>query len=107
MKGKTPMRRNRSFPWPVVSAVIIVILITIFAIVINRASIQRGFKSLQSEYANGIDRTITVYDYNGEVVKTYSGKFDVTESETGIMFDDSETGKRVIITGGIIINEEN
>lgn len=84
-----------------------IIIMIMFIIITSKASFQRGSKNLKSEYNNGIDRTITVYDYNGKVIKVYSGKFDVTESETGIMFDNSETGGRVIITGGIIINEEN
>lgn len=88
-------------------AVVVVLVIIPILVVFNKASFQRNWKTFKSEYTNGIERTITVYDYNGNEIKTYSGKFDVTESETGIMFDDSETGKRVIITGGIIINEEN
>ena len=63
-------------------------------------------KSLGSEFNNGIDRTITVYDYNGNEIRHWEGKFDVTESETGILFDD-QNGKRTIITGEIVINEEN
>lgn len=70
------------------------------------ASCQRWRKSVVSEVTNGIDRTVTVYDYNGNVLKSYTGKFDVTESESEVYFDD-EDGKRIIIHGGIIINEEN
>lgn len=91
----------------IIGVIVVTILLIIVVLFFNKASVQRDWKTFKSEYTNGIDRTITVYDYNGNVIKTYSGKFDVTESETGIMFDDSETGKRTIIAGGIIINEEN
>lgn len=70
------------------------------------ASIDRDLKSLSSDIAGGIDRTVTVYDYNGNVIQSWSGKFDVSSSETEVYFDD-EDGKRVIIHGGIVINEEN
>ena len=88
----------------VIIAVAVVVLTAL--VFVSRASVKRSIKSLKSEYSNGIKRTITVYDYSGNVIKTYSGKFDVTESDTGIMFDD-EKGKRTIITGGIVINEED
>ncbi len=86
----------------VAGVILLVAVITLF----NQASLRRGLKSMTSEFNNGIDRTITVYDYNGKELRTWSGKFDVTESETGIMFDD-QNGKRTIITGGIVINEED
>lgn len=70
------------------------------------ASIDRDLKSLSSDIVGGIDRTVTVYDYNGNVIQSWSGKFDVSSSETEVYFDD-EDGKRVIIHGGIVINEEN
>lgn len=85
---------------------ILVAIIFAAIIVLNGASIRRGFKSLSSQYNNGMNRVITVYDYNGNEIRSWEGKFDVTESETGIMFDRADDGKRVIITGGIIVNEE-
>lgn len=76
----------------------------------NTASGVRHVKDFQSEISNGIERTITVYNLNGEIIKIYTGKFDVDSSqETGrIKFDDEE-GKRHIIynTTGIITIDEN
>ena len=69
------------------------------------ASNQRAWKSFSSDMNGGLNRTVTVYDYNGKVIKTYTGKFDVSESENEVYFD--LDGKRVIIHGGIVINEEN
>lgn len=63
-------------------------------------------KSTVSNVTGGLNRTVTVYDYNGQEIKSWSGKFDVTEDDNEVYFDD-ENDKRVIIQGGIVINEEN
>ena len=73
--------------------------------VFNTASIQREIKSWRSEIDDGLKRTVTVYDYNGKEIRHWTGKFDVSESESETYFDD-EDGKRVVIHGGIVINEE-
>ena len=69
------------------------------------ASTSRKIKSTLSDFTGGLDRTVTVYDYNGEAIKSWTGRFDVSESENEVYFD--LNGKRVIIHGGIVINEEN
>ena len=51
-------------------------------------------------------RTVTVYDYNGQEIKSWSGTFDVYQNKPSVYFD-TEEGKRVIINGGIIICEDN
>lgn len=66
----------------------------------------REMKSTMSNWSGGLNRTVTVYDYNGQEIKSWTGKFDVTEYDNEVYFDD-ENGKRVIIQGGIVINEEN
>lgn len=69
------------------------------------ASTSREIKSTVSDLTGGLDRTVTVYDYSGEAIKSWTGHFDVSESENEVYFD--LNGKRVIIHGGIVINEEN
>ena len=69
------------------------------------ASWSRTWKSFGSDITGGLNRTVTVYSYDGDVLGQWSGKFDVSESESETFFD--VNGKRVIIQGGIIINEEN
>lgn len=68
------------------------------------ASCQRELKSLSSDFGGGLRRTVTVYDYSGNKLRQYNGKFDVSESANEVYFD--VDGKRVIIHGGIVINEE-
>ena len=69
------------------------------------ASWSRTWKSFGSDITGGLNRTVTVYSYDGDVLGQWSGKFDVSESENETFFD--VNGKRVIIQGGIVINEEN
>ena len=69
------------------------------------ASWNRAWKSFGSDISGGLNRTVTVYSYDGDILGQWSGKFDVSESESETYFDVG--GKRVIIQGGIIINEEN
>ena len=69
------------------------------------ASWNRELKSFKSDVAGGLDRTVTVYSYDGDVLGQWSGKFDVSENSNETFFD--VNGKRGMIQGGIIINEEN
>ena len=53
-------------------------------------------------------RTVTVYDYNGQEIESWSGKFDVyLKKPTNSVYFNTEEGKRVFINGGIIICEDN
>ena len=68
---------------------------------------KRNLKSQKSDFSGGIERTVTIYNIDGEVIKTYSGKFDVEHNSERIIFDDDK-GKRHIIyytTGTITIDE--
>ena len=69
------------------------------------ASWSRTWKSFGSDITGGLNRTVTVYSQDGDVRGEWFGKFEVSESESETFFD--VNGKRVIIQGGIIINEEN
>ena len=70
------------------------------------ASWEREMKSLNSEINGGLDRTLVVYDYNGDVLKEYEGTMDieVSPSNDKVLFD--LDGKRHIIRGGIVIIDE-
>ena len=70
----------------------------------NTEAGQRAFKTQQSNFDGGLYRTVTVYGYSGEEIRSWSGKFDVTENDQETWFDID--GRRVIIQGGIVINEE-
>lgn len=69
------------------------------------ASVSRSAKSWVSDFSGGLNRTVTVYSNTGDAIQSWSGKFDVSESENEVYFD--MDGKRVIIHGGIVIDTEN
>ena len=72
---------------------------------------KRSVTSWDSEVNGGIERTVTVYDMQGEEIAKYHGKFDIQENaQDGIVkvkFDCD--GKRHIIyaqTGTVLIDED-
>lgn len=76
-------------------------------------SFERTIKDMKSDYGGGLYRRVTVYDYNGDVIKIWEGKFDTQMGDSAgtpyVKFDRTDsTGKkvRVMVQGGIIINEE-
>lgn len=70
---------------------------------------KRALKDQQSNFGDGIDRVVRVYDINGKIIEQYDGKFDIeTNNNDYILFDD-ENGKRHIIyytTGTVIVDEK-
>lgn len=69
------------------------------------ASCSRYTKSWGSDISGGLDRTVTLYDYNGKVVKTWEGKIDLADTADEVWFD--LDGKRVNVNGGIVVVEEH
>lgn len=59
---------------------------------------------MASDFGGGLHRKVTLYDYDGEVLREWEGTFDVDENDQECYFDID--GKRVIIQGGIVVNEE-
>ncbi len=69
---------------------------------------QRALKDQKSNFGDGIERTVTVYDINGEIIEQYSGKFDVETTSEYIIFDDENDKRHMIYytTGTVIIDEK-
>jgi len=74
---------------------IALVLVVVFLLAGCTAEFQREIKTAQSNWTGGLDRILTVYNYNGEVLATYDGKIDIQDSEGGKVLFDFE-GKRVI-----------
>jgi len=87
-----------------VIALILVLLGGSLILFFRGADFQRSWKSMKSNYSGGLNRCIIVYDYNGNELRRWEGKFDVSESENEVYFDYND--KRVIIHNGIVIDEE-
>ena len=68
---------------------------------------KRDMKTQDSNFNNGIEREVIVYDMDGDIIQTYTGKFDIEYEDERILFDD-ENGLRHVIyfkTGTVIVNE--
>ena len=85
---------------------LVLVTLALLALTSCTESTQREIKSIQSNWTGGLNRKVEVYDYNGGLIKSWEGKFDVKASERNYVYFDDADGKRVIISGGIIINEE-
>lgn len=59
------------------------------------ASWERFKKDVGSNFDGGLERTVTVYNANGDVLKTYEGKIDLETTEGGIVKFDLN-GKRIM-----------
>ena len=93
-----------------VSIIIAVIAGTWFGLVWyfnNTASGARDLKTQQSNFNNGINRVITLYDIEGDVIQQYEGKFDIDYSDERILFDDEQGNRHIIYfkTGTVIVTE--
>ena len=86
--------------------IIVLALISIASLVSGCQSCRRNLKSLKSDFGGGLNRTVTLMDYQGDTLKQWSGKFDIRDkgADNQIYFD--LNGKRVWIQGGIVVNEE-
>lgn len=98
--------KKKGFGFAVGVCVIVFVVIIGAVALLGTSTAQRTLKSVSSDFGGGLNRTVTVYDYNGNEIRSWTGKFDVSESENEVYFD-NEDGKRVIIHEGIVINEEN
>ena len=61
----------------------------------NTASGQRTLLDQKSNFNNGIERTVTVYTANGEVIAQYTGKIDIDINDGGYVKFDFD-GKRYV-----------
>ena len=99
-------------PWIVSIGIAVALCIGLFvgmnAYYNNTEKGKRALKSQESNFNSGIERVVTIYDVNGEVIKQYDGKFDVEYDDDRILFDD-ENGKRHVVyytTGTVAIDEK-
>lgn len=87
-------------------AILNIVLFLMVGALSGCSSCSREMKSFSSDLSGGIDRTVTLYDYQGDKLGEWSGKFNISENDNEIYFDDAN-GKRVIIQNGIVVCEEN
>lgn len=89
-------------------AVILVVIILVIGLLIfafSGANFQRTLKSWKSNYTGGLYRIVSVYDYNGNLLREYGpAMIDISESENETFFD--YNGNRIVIHNAIVIVEE-
>lgn len=66
---------------------ILIMLFTVFALT-GCATFDRFKTNVKSEVNNGLERTITIYTANGDVITQYEGKIDIKANDGGyVLFD--------------------
>lgn len=69
------------------------------------ASWNRNWKSFTSDISGGLDRTVIVYSYTGEEICRYTGKIDIEQNDSKVLFD--VNGKRVSLYNCVVVVEED
>ena len=65
----------------------------------------RDVKTIDSNMSGGLDRTVTLYDYDGNKIQDWNGTIDISYDDGQTLFD--LNGKRTQIVGGIVVVQEN
>ena len=92
------------------SSILIIILVAalvigLLALIFTGANFKRTLKSWRSNYTGGLYRIVSVYDYNGNLLREYGpAMIDISESENETFFD--YNGTRIVIHNAIVIVEE-
>lgn len=73
----------------------ILIAVILAAMLTGCASLRRGMKDIDSDLRGGMDRIVTVYTADGQILKTYEGKIDLAATEGGIVKFDLN-GQRIM-----------
>lgn len=85
--------------------VVIILVIGLLILMFSGANFQRTLKSWKSNYTGGLYRIVSVYDYNGNLLREYGpAMIDISDSENETFFD--YNGNRVVIHNAIVIVEE-
>lgn len=85
--------------------IVVALIIGFLVLMFNGAGFQRTLKSFKSNYTGGLYRTVSVYDYSGNLLREYGpAMIDISESENETFFD--YNGNRIVIHNAIVIVEE-
>lgn len=85
--------------------IVVALVVGLLILTFNGAGFQRTLKSWRSNYTGGLYRVVSVYDYNGNLLREYGpAMIDISESENETFFD--YNGNRIVIHNAIVIVEE-
>ena len=85
--------------------IVVALMIGMLIFAFSGANFKRTLKSWKSNYTGGLYRIVSVYDYNGNLLREYGpAMIDISESENETFFD--YNGTRIVIHNAIVIVEE-
>lgn len=86
---RAAMTRRKEIVVVLITVVIIVAIFCGFVWYFNcTASGQREMIDQRSNFANGLDRTVTVYTADGKVIREFTGRIDIEANDGGyVKFD--------------------
>ena len=85
--------------------IVVALMVGMLIFAFSSANFQRNLKSWKSNYTGGLYRIVSVYDYNGNLLREYGpAMIDISESENETFFD--YNGTRIVIHNAIVIVEE-
>ena len=95
---------KKALQYALVALFLIVLFAVCHGLVTKSGDMQRFSKGLESKLDGGLERTVTLYDYNGNAIRRWTGKIDMSDAtdETDFLVN----GRRIIIHGGISVVEE-
>jgi len=86
-----------------------IFVIMLFAIIFNITGCAKGCQKKIKHFRSsvlGLNRSVTLYDYNGELIKQWQGRFQVEKEGDGSVLSFIKNGKEIKISGGIVTIEE-
>ena len=104
MKNNIEKRRN-SRPVLVLILAVLFVAMLILSGCTGCATWERSCKTWQSEMTGGLNRTVNVYSYDGTLIASYTGRIDIEENESKVLFD--LDGKRYIYYNALVEVIEN
>lgn len=85
--------------------IVVALMVGMLIFAFSGANFKRTLKSWKSNYTGGLYRIVSVYDYNGNLLREYGpAMIDISESENETFFD--YNGTRIVIHNAIVIVEE-
>lgn len=85
---------------------VVLLFLSIYLFITKTQAGGRLSKDISSS-VSGMDRTLRAYSLDGELLETYSGKFDISENSNGAKVKFDKGNKRIIIYNAIVIVEED
>lgn len=88
-------------PCIIIGFIVLIISIVMTIVGISSNAFKRGLKDIQSDYGEGLHRTITITAEDGRTIYTYEGTIDleINGEERKIKFEDENGNRQIIIYG--------